>query len=87
MRIGLMWVKDDKKKPLLDSLKEALLYYSQKYGWKAESCYVNPFDFTRLFPFATELKVTIISAKNIPINYFWIGTEVEREVKEKTFTS
>jgi hypothetical protein len=87
MKIGMMWIKDDKKKSMTDSLKDALSYYSRKYGRKAESCYVNVSNFAELSPLAADMKINIASAKNVFPNCLWIGMEKEVEGKHVIFTS
>jgi len=72
MEKGMMWCKDDKKESMTDSLKKAFDYYSDKYGSKPDTCYVNPNAFDEL---NSVDYINIVSAKSILRNNFWIGNE------------
>lgn len=70
MHIGMLWLDDDAKRPLVEKIEGAVAYYQHKYGRMPELCLVNP----ALVPQKTEVgSVEVAPLRTILPHYFWLG--------------
>ena len=70
MNVGMLWLDDDKQRPLEEKVSRAADYYQEKYGRSPELCLVNP------KMLAEEKKVgrVWVQPKNtVLLHHFWLG--------------
>ena len=72
MKIGMLWLDDDRRRSLEEKVRRAAEFYENKYGQSPNRCYVND---TML---AEERKVGhlwVRPAANVLPHHFWIGVQ------------
>lgn len=73
-----VWYDDNPKKTINTKIDEAVLRYKQKFGKNPNICKLNE----KMEQLPGNLNgekvagVKVLTTKNIPQNYFWIGNEV-----------
>lgn len=72
MDIGMLWF-DDSQSPLGDKVRQAVAYYTQKYGHGPTHCLVNPK--TLNGGKGNISGVVVREANNVMPNHYWIGTD------------
>jgi hypothetical protein len=77
MKIGMLWLDNDKKSSLEAKVTKAAAYYEQKYGKAPTTCFVHPSmlpteqatgDQERIIA-GVEIRCT----RSVLPNHFWIG--------------
>jgi len=74
MFMGLMWLDDDKARPLEEKVRIAVAHYNEKYGSRPELCLVSK------LAVAEELvvdDVPVRPAGNVLLHHFWVGREAK----------
>jgi hypothetical protein len=78
MVVGMLWSYENvKNKTLTEHIKEASVYYRKKYGFKADTCHVNPDlmpDKNAVAEIA-ETGLRLVADKGTMKGYLWIGEE------------
>lgn len=72
MNVGMLWLDDDKQRPLAEKVQRAVEYYQHKYGHGANLCLVNS------AALAGETAVDGVKVKGSPHvlpYHFWLGRE------------
>jgi hypothetical protein len=78
MDIGMLWFDNDPKSEVTTKITRATAYYRDKYGEKANLCFVHPSmvdngsikkENNRLHSGAVEVRTT----QSVLPNHFWIG--------------
>lgn len=70
MRIGMMWLDDDKGISLEEKIRRAADYYRNKYGRSPDLCYVN----TRTLAEERRVgQIEVLPARNVLPHHFWMG--------------
>lgn len=70
MRIGMMWLDDDKGISLEEKIRRAADYYRNKYGRSPDLCYVN----TRALAEERRVgQIEVLPARNVLPHHFWMG--------------
>lgn len=70
MKVGMLWLDDDKQTTLEDKVLRAADYYRDKYGQAPDMCLVNKAMVDgeqRVGP------IRIRPAKNVLPHHFWVG--------------
>ena len=72
MEIGMLWF-DDSQASLGEKVKQAAVYYRQKYGHGPTHCLVHP---QTLNGGKGKISgVVMREAHNVMLNHYWIGTD------------
>ena len=72
MKIGMMWLDDDKRRSLEEKISRAADYYEMKYGRSPNQCYVN----TRTLVEKKAIgRLLVEPAATILPHHFWIGIQ------------
>lgn len=69
---GMLWFDNDPKSTLLDKLDRAADYYEKKYGRRPDFCEINLQKTNEEMP-SKHNEIVILSSKEIPKNYFFLG--------------
>ena len=72
MNVGMLWLDDDKKRPLAEKVARAADYYQEKYGRLPELCLVN------IQMLAAEQrigKIKVQPARTVLRDHFWLGMQ------------
>jgi len=72
MKVGMLWLDDDKKRPFDEKIVRAADYYRTKYGRSPNMCLVNK------KMLANEIsvgKIIVSPVKTILPNHFWLGVD------------
>lgn len=72
MNVGMLWLDDDKERPLAEKVQRAVEYYQQKYGTVPTTCLVNS------SAVAAETAVVGLKVAGSPTvlpHHFWVGRE------------
>ena len=72
MKIGMLWLDDDKRRSLEEKVRRAAEYYEMKYGRTPDRCYVNNNVLTE--EKAVD-RLQLKPAAHILPHYFWIGIQ------------
>lgn len=67
---GLLWFDNTKGKPLAEKIEDAAARYEHKFGFKPDTCFVNPQDL--LCVVAVE-GIQIKTKTTIMPNHVWLG--------------
>ena len=70
MNVGMLWLDDDRQRPLEEKVSRAADYYQEKYGRLPELCLVNP------KMLAEEKKVGRVRVQpenTVLPHHFWLG--------------
>ena len=79
MKIGMMWLDDDKRRSLEDKIRRAAEYYEHKYGQSPNQCYVN----SNVIDVEKEIGLLQVKpAANILPNHFWIGIQRKESTRQ-----
>ena len=73
MKTGMLWHDDDKTRSLADKVHRAAEYYLEKYGRRAQLCYVHPDMLTGVD--LTVGDVRVMKSREVLPNHFWLGVE------------
>ena len=71
--IGLLWFDNDQRKPLADKIRQAVDFYSAKYGGHPNVCLVNPKTIGEQTPRVDGVRVD--TSKSIQVNHYFVGIE------------
>lgn len=85
MKEGMLWLDDDKKRPLAEKgqgqpwLGRAADYYRRKYGRAPDTCQVNPkmMQNGQAEPVSAVGTVTVSTSRMVLMHHFWLGVEDE----------
>ncbi len=70
MNVGMLWLDDDKQRPLEEKVTRAADYYREKYGRLPELCLVNP----KMLAEEKEVGRVQVQPKNTVLpHHFWLG--------------
>lgn len=72
MNVGMLWLDDDKDRPLAEKVQRAVEYYQQKYGMMPTICLVNS------SAVAAETAVAglkVEGSQYVLPYHFWVGRE------------
>lgn len=72
MTVGMMWLELDTKKTTNQIIDEAVKYYENKYGKKANCCIVNPKTIAEEFQYGN---IGVKISKSILSFHYWIGRD------------
>jgi hypothetical protein len=72
MRIGMLWLDDDKGRSLEDKVLRAADYYREKYGRAPNMCLVNKAAVENEQRFG---RIKVQPANNILPHHFWVGVD------------
>ena len=72
MQIGMLWLDDNQKRSLEDKVKQAAMYYRDKYGQAPTLCFVNGQAIEDRIKIG---KIEVRPAKNVMPSHFWLGIE------------
>ena len=79
MKIGMLWFDNNPRSSLEQKVGGAVAYYNQRYGKKANLCYVHPSLLpgreSADEPFPVFDGVTVRPAKAVLPDHFWVGME------------
>ena len=70
MKVGMLWLDDDKKSSLEEKIRQAAEFYKSKYGSEPNTCFVNS---ASLAHKDTIDRVEVVPAGYILPHHFWIG--------------
>ncbi len=73
MKIGMLWLDDDKRRSFEDKVLRAAEHYSEKYGCFPELCFVNKGEVAEDKKVG---KVLVKPASTILPYHFWLGMNV-----------
>jgi hypothetical protein len=72
MKIGMLWLDDDKRRSLEEKVSRAAEFYENKYGQIPNRCYVN----INLLTEEREVgHLWVKPAVNVLPHHFWIGIQ------------
>ncbi|GMQ78729.1 MAG: hypothetical protein BMS9Abin02_1262 [Anaerolineae bacterium] len=72
MKIGMLWLDDDKRRSLEEKVSRAAEFYENKYGQIPNRCYVN----TNMLAEEKEVgHLWVKPAVNVLPHHFWIGIQ------------
>jgi hypothetical protein len=71
MKIGMLWLDDDKQRSLDEKVERAVEHYREKYGRLPELCFVNP----NMVGEGMQRvgKVEVRPFPQVQPHYFWLG--------------
>lgn len=72
MNVGMLWLDDDKKRPLTEKVQRAADYYREKYGRFPELCLVNS---QALSNERQVGKIKVQPARTVLRDHFWLGMQ------------
>lgn len=72
MNVGMLWLDDDKKRPLAEKVQRAADYYEEKYGRSPELCLVN---IQMLAQEQRVGKIKVQPARTVLRDHFWLGMQ------------
>jgi hypothetical protein len=72
MNVGMLWLDDDKKRPLTEKVQRAADYYREKYGRFPELCLVNS---QALSSERQVGKIKVQPARTVLRDHFWLGMQ------------
>ncbi|HID51633.1 MAG TPA: hypothetical protein EYP41_06320 [Anaerolineae bacterium] len=70
MNVGMLWLDDDKQRPLEDKVSRAADYYREKYGRLPDLCLVNP---KMLVQEKKVGRVRVQPKNTVLLHHFWLG--------------
>ena len=70
MKQGMLWYDSQSAKDFDNRLKLALAYFTEKYGFQPECCFVHP-DMLKHAP-NSENTIKIIADEKVLRNHFWM---------------
>lgn len=74
MKVGMLWLDADKKRPFVEKVKLAANYYREKYGRMPELCVVN----AKTGGWQPAVgKIEIQTAPTILPSHFWLGMKTQ----------
>ena len=72
MNVGMLWLDDDKKRPLDEKVRRAADHYKEKYGRFPELCLVN----IQMLADERQIdKIKVQPARTVLLNHFWLGMQ------------
>lgn len=72
MNVGMLWLDDDKKRPLAEKVQRAADHYREKYGRFPELCLVN----TQMLADEQLVgKIKVQPARTVLRDHFWLGMQ------------
>jgi hypothetical protein len=72
MNVGMLWLDDDKKRPLAEKVQRAADHYQEKYGRFPELCLVN----TQMLADEQLVgKIKVQPARTVLRDHFWLGMQ------------
>ena len=71
--IGMLWFNNDPKTDLADKIRQAVDFYSAKYGGHPNVCLVNPKTIGEQTPQVDGVRVD--ANKSIQVNHYFVGIE------------
>ena len=77
MKVGMLWLDDDKKTTLEDKVLRAAAYYREKYGRAPNLCLVNKSTVEEAQQVG---QIHIRPVKNVLPNHFWVGVNNKQKV-------
>ncbi|MCB9444925.1 MAG: hypothetical protein H6669_11880 [Ardenticatenaceae bacterium] len=72
MNIGMLWLDDDKKRPLAEKVQRAADHYWEKYGRFPELCLVNN---QMLADEQLVGKIKVQPVRTVLRDHFWLGMQ------------
>ena len=72
MKVGMLWLDDDKQVSLEDKVLRAADYYRDKYGQAPDLCLVNK---AALAHERRVGQIRVQPVKNVLPNHFWLGVQ------------
>ena len=72
MNVGMLWLDDDKKRPLTEKVQRAADYYQEKYGHFPELCLVNS---QALSDERQVGKIKVQPVRTVLRDHFWLGMQ------------
>lgn len=70
MNVGMLWLDDDRGRPLEEKVRRAADYYREKYGRLPELCFVN----AKMSGAETRVgKIVVKPVKTVLPYHFWLG--------------
>ncbi|HFE66066.1 MAG TPA: hypothetical protein ENJ93_02290 [Chloroflexi bacterium] len=73
MNVGMLWLDDDRQRPLEEKVSRAADYYREKYGRLPELCLVNP---KMLAEEKNVGRVRVQPKNSVLLHHFWLGMNV-----------
>jgi hypothetical protein len=70
MRVGIQWFVDVKRNVLDDDVREAVAFYTKKYGRKPDTCYVHP---DAMAAARVIDGINVMPVKGTLKNWLWLG--------------
>ncbi len=70
MKVGMLWLDADRKRPFAEKVRQAASYYREKYGRMPELCLINAQ--TREWQPAVG-KIEVQMTKTVLPSHFWLG--------------
>jgi len=71
MKVGLLWYDDDSKKSFWEKVGQAMERYYERFGRRANACFVNP---ASLPSEAGEgQRVKVVPLATVLPDHFWVG--------------
>ena len=70
MKVGMLWLDDDKKTTLEDKVLRAADYYREKYGRAPNLCLVNKSTIDQEQHVG---QISVQPVKNVLPHHFWVG--------------
>lgn len=72
MNVGMLWLDDDKQRPLAEKVQRAVEYYQDKYGCVATLCLVNS---AALAGETAVAGVKVQGSATVLPYHFWVGRD------------
>ena len=72
MKVGMLWLDDDKQSTLEDKVLRAADYYREKYGHAPDMCLVNT---TTIDQEQRVGRIHVRPVKNVLPHHFWVGVK------------
>jgi hypothetical protein len=76
MFAGMMWLDDDKGRPVEEKVRQAVAHYREKYGQQPELCLVNE-GLVVDEMFVDDIAVRPVG--HVLQHHFWVGVELSAE--------
>lgn len=70
MKIGMLWLDDDKLRSFDEKVRQAAEYYEAKYGRAPNLCFVNSNSLEQRYKVG---HVEVLPSANILPHHFWVG--------------
>jgi hypothetical protein len=72
MKVGMLWLDDDRRTGIEEKIRQAAEYYLQKFGRAPDTCLVNKGMIEAELLIDT---IHVLPVRNVLPNHFWIGNE------------